>query len=789
MAGGPPAVEPGHPPGGIPGPRHPRGPGWFGGATCLPVFGSKGRPGRDTAVPAIPAPVGPATAGRSLDFNHPAPLEPALGAPTTPRYKPGVPAPPASILEQPVTVLGGVGPERAALLAQLGLRTVADLLHHRPRRYEDRRHFHPIRELTAGESALTIGRVVAAGVKRWRRGTRSLFELILEDGTGRLHCRWWNLPFLEEHFHVGDELVVFGKVRSLKPPTMDHPETEVVEGDVDRSIHVGRLVPVYPLTAGLTQRVLRGLVWRALRLAGAQVPDPWPPVTTATGLSRARALQLLHFPEQDGDAEAARRRLALDEYFELQLRLQRRRHTLQTRAAALPCAGDNRWMRPFLARLGFPLTPAQTRVLREIRADLAGPHPMRRLLQGDVGSGKTVVAACAALMALESGGDVAFMAPTEVLAAQQFERFRAWFAPLGIPVALRTGGRKTAEGASPGPGLPGVTPAPTLTVGTHALLEPGYDPERLGLVIIDEQHKFGVAQREQLVRKGRYPHLLVMTATPIPRTLGLTLYGDLDVSVIDTLPAGRGVLRTFVRGAERLPRVWEFVRAQLARGRQAFIVYPRLEETDPVAGLKAVLTECERLRAALAPHRVGLLHGRLSAEDKARVMAEFRANRVQALVCTSVVEVGVDVPNANVMVIENAESFGLAQLHQLRGRVARSPHPAYCILVAAARTAEARERLRVLEETTDGFRIAEADLRLRGPGELLGQAQSGAPAFRFGELETDLALIEQARALARDWLARETGPPPGGTPPSAGAVVSVAADEAPKPPGQGTTIG
>ncbi len=673
-----------------------------------------------------------------------------LGGPAAARYKPVVSAPRPALLDQPVTVLGGVGPQRAAQLAQLGLRTVGELLLHRPRRYEDRRHFRPLRALAAGETALTGGRVVAAGVKRWKRGARSRFELVLEDGTGRLHCRWWNLPFLEQYYHVGDELVVFGKVRSLRPATMDHPEVEVVESGEDRSIHIGCIVPVYPLTAGLTQRVLRSLIWRALCLAGSQVPDPWPAVSRVTGLSRGRALQLLHFPEQEGDAEAARRHLALEEFIALQWALQRRRHALLTRAVAPPCAGDNRWMRPFLARLGFPLTPAQTRVLREIRADLAGPHPMRRLLQGDVGSGKTVVAACAALMALESGCDVAFMAPTEVLAGQQFERLRGWFAPQGVAVALRTGSR-TAAPPAPGPAPATPTPArPTLTVGTHALIEPDYQPARLGLVIIDEQHKFGVAQREHLVRKGRYPHLLVMTATPIPRTLGLTLYGDLEVSVLDALPPGRGPLRTFVRGADRLPKVWDFVRAQLARGRQAFIVYPRLEEADPVAGLKAVRSEFEHLQKVLAPHRVGWLHGRLSAEEKEGVMAAFRAGRLQALVCTSVVEVGVDVPNASVMVIENAESFGLAQLHQLRGRIARSPHPAWCILVAAARTPEARERLRVLEETADGFRIAEADLRQRGPGELLGQAQSGLPAFRFGDLTTDLDLILQARDLARE---------------------------------------
>ncbi len=674
-------------------------------------------------------------------------------------YKPGVPAPEISILARPVSVLWGVGPERAALLEQLGIRTVGELLLHRPRRYEDRRQPRSIRSLQPGETALTGGRIVAAGVKRWDRGSRSLFELILEDGTGRLHCRWWNLPFLEGQFQVGEELVVHGRVRSLKPVTMDHPETEVVEGGEERSVHVGRIVPVYPLTAGLTQRWLRGLMWRALQLAASQIPDPWPPVTAATGLPRGEALRRLHFPETDADAETARRRLALDEFFELQRAIQRRRRALQTRAAALPCAGDNRWIRPFLARLGFALTGAQTRVLREIRADLRGPQPMRRLLQGDVGSGKTVVAACTALMALESGYDTAFMAPTEVLARQQYERFREWFAPLGIPVVLLTGSHQAAEagaGAAPlfenSAGGSAARP-PTLTVGTHALLERRFAPERLGLVIIDEQHKFGVAQREKLVRKGRYPHLLVMTATPIPRTLGLTLYGDLDVSVIDALPGGRGTLRTFVRTADRLPKVWEFVRAQLRQGRQAFVVYPRVEEADPVAGVKAVLAESERLRATLAPHRVGLLHGRLSAEEKARVMAAFRANHLQVLVTTSVIEVGVDVPNASVLVVENAEGFGLAQLHQLRGRVARSPHPAYCILVAAAKTPEARERLRVLEETTDGFRIAEADLRLRGPGELLGQAQSGLPRFRFGDLAGDLILVEQARALAREWLA------------------------------------
>jgi ATP-dependent DNA helicase RecG len=420
-------------------------------------------------------------------------------------------------------------------------------------------------------------------------------------------------------------------------------------------------------------------------------------------------------------------------------------------------------------------------VLREIRADLGGAHPMRRLLQGDVGSGKTAVAACTALMALESGFNVALMAPTEILAEQHFTNFSRWFEPLGIRVVLQTGSRKGGEDGrwssdksravmeDGKPARPAILhPPSSIFVGTHALLTSGFELPNLGLVIIDEQHKFGVAQREQLVRKGRYPHLLVMTATPIPRTLGLTLYGDLDVSVIDELPGGRGRIKTFIRNADKLPKVWEFIREKLAAGRQAYVVYPRVEESGE-KGLKAVTKEFENLKALLAPFRVGLLHGRLKGREKEEVMAAFRANTVNVLLATSLIEVGIDVPNATVMLVENAEQFGLAQLHQLRGRIGRPPsprsfgatgppppgrsstaggaHESYCILISDAKTAGAGERLKVLEETNDGFRIAEADLKLRGPGELLGREQSGLPKFRFGDLADDLDLIWQAREL------------------------------------------
>ncbi len=682
-----------------------------------------------------------------------------------------------SPLEQEVTVLRGVGTDRAALLEKLRIRTVGDLLLHRPRRYEDRRQFRMMRELSTDEPALARGIVAAMGLKRFRRGAKSVFELILEDGSGRLHCRWWNLPFMEHYFAVGDEVLVFGKLSGLKPRTMDHPETEVVQADEESAIHMNRIVPVYPLTEGLPQRWLRGLIRRTLEqherevvepdpglnVVGCRLPveagDAWvaaqpapgtlPPVNRESTMpSRARAIRLLHCPETMADAVLARQRLALDEFVVLQRKIRQRRLRFEARSRGLPCRGDNHLIKPFLAGLGFALTEAQKRVLREIRHDMGGSHPMRRMLQGDVGSGKTAVAACAALMALESGFDVVLMAPTEILAEQHFRNFARWFNPLGVRVGMRTGGRKTSNTEPPLMPLeaPRTRQKPSLTIGTHALIETGFTTDRLGLVLVDEQHKFGVAQREQLVRKGNYPHLLVMTATPIPRTLGLTLYGDLDLSVIDELPSGRGRVRTFVRPADKLPKVWAFVGTRLDQGRQAYVVYPRVEETSG-GTTKAVLKEFERIQTALAPHRVGLLHGRLKSAEKESVMDGFRAGRIQALVATSLIEVGLDVPNATLMVIENAEQFGLAQLHQLRGRIGRGAHESHCILVSDIKSPEARERLRVLEETTDGFRIAEADLRLRGPGELLGQEQSGSPRFRFADLRQDFSLVQLARDL------------------------------------------
>jgi ATP-dependent DNA helicase RecG len=653
----------------------------------------------------------------------------------------------------PLRQLPGVGSERSGQLQRLELHTVGDLLLHRPRRYEDRRHFQRIAELQLDQAALVCGKITAMGLRRMRGG-RSVVELILDDGSGRLHCRWWNLPFMEKYFKTGEEVVAFGKPGSLRPRTFDHPETEVIQR-VETSVHLNRIAPIYPLTEGLPQRWLRSLVWRVLEQFESAIVEPRPELRLAGQLisvqgasvpapTRAQAVRMLHFPEERSDEEIARHRLALDEFVEMQVSIQTRRRNLEKNARALPCAGDNRLIKPFLAALGFNLTAAQTKVLRAVRHDMAGPRPMRRLLQGDVGSGKTVVAACAALMALESGTSVALMAPTEILAEQHGHNFRGWFEPLGIAVEVRAGGREQLSLASFGAGTM------RFFIGTHALLEETFTPEKLGLVIIDEQHKFGVVQREQLVRKGAYPHLLVMTATPIPRTLGLTLYGDLDISVIDQIPPGRGRIKTFVREPASLPKVWPFVAGELVKGRQAYIVYSRLEEEDSAAGIKAVTKELHSLEKIFAPTRVGLLHGRLPSRDKEQIMSDFAANRLKVLLATSVVEVGLDVPNATVMVVENAEQFGLAQLHQLRGRVGRGAEEAYCILISAGKTEESRRRLKIMEETSDGFRIAEADLQFRGPGELLGRQQSGAPPLHFGDLTLDGALIERAREAVRE---------------------------------------
>ena len=644
-----------------------------------------------------------------------------------------------SPLDRQLADLPGVGADRASQLARLKCHTLGDLFLHRPRRHEDRRNIRPIRDLSIEEASLSRGRIAVMGSKRLRGG-RTLFEFILEDDSGTVTCRWWNLGYMARYFKSGDDVLIYGKLSKGKTRVMDHPETEIIESEEDATIHVNRIVPIYPLTEGLPQRWLRKLIFRLIKSDLENIAEP---NYQSAGLpSRREAIQQLHFPDEMEQAAAARQRLALDEFVLLQQTLLRRRINMQSKAKAHPCGGDGRLTEPFLKQLGFQLTDAQRAVSMEIEGDLSGKHPMRRLLQGDVGSGKTVVAALAVLRTLESGYNALFMAPTEILAEQHYRNFTNWLDPHGIRTRLHTGSHKELNE----PLFDMNTP--NLVIGTHALFQESFNQENIGLVVIDEQHKFGVSQRDRLGRKGNYPHLLVMTATPIPRTLGLTLYGDLDCSVVRELPPGRGKVRTYIRTPDRWPKILAFIKEKLSEGRQAFIVVPRVDNEDATAGIKAVKTEARKLEGDLAPYKTGVLHGRMKPDEKESVMAGFRANRIQILLSTTVVEVGVDIPNASLMLIQNAEQFGLAQLHQLRGRIGRDKHDGHCILLTSENSPEVISRLTVLKETNDGFKVAEEDLKLRGPGELVGQEQSGLPAFQFGDLRHDLDLIELARHIA-----------------------------------------
>lgn len=641
-------------------------------------------------------------------------------------------------LTSPVSSLPGWGRQRSESLTRLKIHTVADLLHHRPRRYEDRRACARIADLEAGQSVTVQATVEVCGVKYARQRTKSVFELIADDGSARLHCRWWNMPFLERYFRPGETLFIHGQVRSLRPRTMDHPETERVE-EGEESIHLRRIVPIYPLTEGLAQRPLRRSIASLLAQLGGDWHDPWQGLVPVEFPSYSDALRWIHFPEEWADIERARQRLALHEWLDLQSEIARRRARLAERFQGNTLVSDNRWIRPFLKELGFKLTGEQAGVLREIRADLNSTTPMRRLLQGDVGAGKTVVAACAMLMALEAGSNAVLMAPTEILAQQHASLFQRWFARLGLEVVLCTSSHPVRLAESHGA-------VPRLTIGTHALIEEKTVLDRLGLVVIDEQHRFGVAQREALLRKGDCPHLLVMTATPIPRTLALSMFGDLDVSILRGRPPGRGRIRTFSRRCEELEKVWNFVKTRLAAGERAYVIYPLIENSEETEAA-SVTQHAVELAEHVSPFRVGVMHGRLRPDDKLSVMAQFTGGIVQVLASTSVVEVGVDVPEATVMVIMDADRFGLAQLHQMRGRVGRGRRDSYCVLASASEDPEVLKRLQVLVESSDGFHLAEADLKLRGAGEFLGRAQSGVPPFKFAQLETDWELAQRAREL------------------------------------------
>jgi ATP-dependent DNA helicase RecG len=633
------------------------------------------------------------------------------------------------------------GKEREGLL-KVGVRTVQDLLALFPKRYEDRRQFDAFPAQAGGDALCLRGMVVDSMQKRFG-AKKGYYEVVLEQiggsdvfGGGTLSCRWFNMPFVSKMVAVGHEVIVYGRVKdSGGRMVMEHPEFEIVEGG--ESLHMDRVVPIYRGVSGLPQRKLRELMARVLE--EVEQDEVQASYDVDSSYPRWEAFREIHFPDTIEQTEAARRRFALEEFFEMQVKVlwrRKRQQEQQGRSQGQKTA----LLTEFYQSLPFDLTEAQKRSVKEVIADLRSEQAMNRLLQGDVGSGKTFVALCAMLMAVDSGNQAALMAPTQILAEQHWLTFCKWLQPLGVKVGLLTGARdEDASGAD-------------ILIGTHALIYERAEFERLSLVVIDEQHKFGVLQRGRLIRQGIAPDVLVMTATPIPRTLTLTIYGDLDVSVLDERPAGRGKIVTGVRVKPKVSEVTKFLKGELETGRQVYLVYPLVEESESVKA-QAATAEFPKWQKRLKNWEVELLHGKMAPEEKDAVMARFRENETQVLVATTVIEVGVDVPNANVMVIWNAERFGLAQLHQLRGRIGRGEHKSYCVLSSDGKSGQ--EKLAVMAATDDGFKIAEEDLKLRGPGEVMGTMQSGLGELRFAEFLADVDLVREARRLADDVLQRD----------------------------------
>ena len=663
-------------------------------------------------------------------------------------------------LDVPVSKMRGVGAKLEDLLCEVGISTVADLILFLPYRYVDRTRQSPVAALPAGAEVTAIASVRSGNVVP---GRRPRFVLVLEDESGTLECVWFSgHRYLRRAFSSGDLLAVGGKLtRFGSKRQMVHPDVEVIsDGEEGARVHTGRVIPVYSTTARmkaerLSSRVLRRIVYQALE--DVQLADPLPDAMRRRfgALSLGEAVKKLHFPDERQDVEAARRRLALDELLYFQLRLRSMQEGRDEKPApVLPATGP--LATKMMAALPFEPTAAQRRALTEIGEDLTRDRPMRRLLQGDVGSGKTLVATSAMLAAVDGGAQAALMAPTEILAEQHAETIRAFAEPLGLVVALLTGRQSQSERREILHGL--AFGRVHLVVGTHALLQEGVAFARLGLAVIDEQHRFGVLQRAALLEKECGVHLLVMTATPIPRTLALTLYGDLDVTVLDELPPGRQPVKTGWRAAVDREKAYRFLREQVSTGGQAYIVFPMIEESG-ARDTRAAATVFEELRdGALSDLRLGLLHGRLPAAEKDAVMAAFRTGSLDVLVSTTVIEVGVDVPGATVMMVEHAERFGLAQLHQLRGRVGRGSAGSYCILIADPEgdlSPDARARLDAMAATGDGFEIAEMDLRIRGPGQFFGTRQAGYPEFRFADLARDVDLVRAAREEAAELLQRD----------------------------------
>ncbi len=668
------------------------------------------------------------------------------------RSRPGGSSAPRIALDTKVMYLKGVGPVRAEALRRLGIVTAGDLLYHAPHRYEDASTVSPISSLEPGMQATIIGRVISKGVLPTRKGLR-IFQAVVRDASGLIEAAWPGQPYLDRTIEKGDVLLLSGQVRFFHGRQL-LPREMVNLGDEDEGTASGRVLSVYPATEGLGFKVIRGLLDTHLDALLPLVVETLPRDVLAPARvpPLPEALRMVHRPASLGEAMNGRARLAYEELLFVQI-LQRRANAI-ARAERQGITFENKRQLTSKLRKSLPweLTNAQMRALREIVADMTSSRRMHRLLQGDVGSGKTIVALFAALLAIENGYQAAIMAPTELLAEQHLRTMSRLLAPLGSEPVLLTGSLSAPERRAALARISGTEPL--LAIGTHALVQESAVFGRLGFVAIDEQHRFGVEQRQALAAKGEAPDTLLMTATPIPRSLALTMYGDLDVSVLDERPPGRQPITTALRGEGHRPRIMEFVDREVGKGRQAYIVYPLVDESEKV-DLKAATVECESLaRGSFATRRVALLHGRIPADERDATMRRFRDGAIDVLVATTVIEVGIDVPNATVMVVEHPERFGLSQLHQLRGRVGRGAEQSYCILLGDVGD-EARARLDVFVGTEDGFEIARADLSLRGMGDLFGARQSGEQTFRIADPIRDEALNEIAREVAERLLAAD----------------------------------
>ena len=657
-----------------------------------------------------------------------------------------------SLLHQSVQFLKGVGPKRSEILGRLGIHTIHDMLHYFPRDYKDRTRIQKISEAKIGAEITIQGKVLAIQ-SRMARNRKYILEVFVSDETGTIAATWFNQPFLMNKFHVGDNLFLHGKVGAYKYLQLLSPEYEVIQ-DGETTIKEGGIIPVYPLTERISQTQFRKIMKEAVHHFADRIEELLPQGILVKNqlLPLDKAIRSIHSPATFDDLKRAKSRLVYDELLILEMAMALRRSGIKEETGIAFKVGTN--VDTHIRKLiPFTLTNSQERVIREITTDMRSNKPMNRLLQGDVGSGKTVVAIYAILVAIANGYQAAFMAPTEILSEQHFQTIQKYLQHSHVRMQLLTGSTNSKYKKDV---LEQIRNGQIdLVIGTHALVEETVQFKKLGLVVIDEQHKFGVIQRLKLKEKGVQPDVLIMTATPIPRTLSITLFGDLDISILDEMPPGRTPIKTFWISKDKEKDSYNFIHGEITKGRQVFIVYPLVEESA-VLDLKAAVTEARKLQHDVFPaSKVGLLHGQMKSGDKDKIMTDFKEKRYDILVSTVIIEVGIDVPNATVMVVEHAERFGLAQLHQLRGRIGRGSEQSYCLLFGNPRTHESRERLRIMTKTCDGFKIAEMDFKLRGPGEFFGTRQHGLPELKISDLIRDFPILKQARADAFEIVSKD----------------------------------